>query len=183
MLNKEQRGKLLKLARDSIRRFLETGKKLEVTESDPALTRDAGAFVTLHKDGQLRGCIGNFTGSDPLYLNIRDMAVEAATGDPRFPPVTLKEMDNIDIEISVLSTPEKVKSAEEVELGKHGVMVKKGFRGGVFLPQVATETGWSKEEFLSTLCAHKAGISADSWKDGSADIYTFTAEVFSERDL
>jgi len=183
MLDKEQRGKLLKLARDSIKEFLRTGKKLEVTESDPVLTRDAGAFVTLHKDGELRGCIGNFTGRDPLYINIRDMAVEAATGDPRFPPVTLKEMDDIDIEISVLSTPEKAKSAEEVELGRHGVMVKKGFRGGVFLPQVATETGWSKEEFLSTLCTHKAGISADSWKDGSAEIYTFTAEVFSEKEL
>ncbi len=182
MLNKEQRARLLKIARDSIRGHLESGDKLEVRESDPLLIDELGAFVTLHKDGQLRGCIGNFTARDPLYLTVRDMAVAAATEDPRFPPLSLKELDGVDIEISVLSTPEKVKSAEEVELGKHGVMVKKGFRGGVFLPQVATETGWSKEEFLSTLCTHKAGISADSWKDGSADIYTFTAEVFSEKD-
>ena len=183
MLNKEQRAKLLKIARDSIRSHLESGDKLEVGESDPVLTEEVGAFVTLHKNGELRGCIGNFTARDPLYLTVRDMAVEAATGDPRFPPLSLKELDGVDIEISVLSTPVKVESVEEVELGKHGVWIKKGWRAGVFLPQVATETGWSKEEFLSTLCTHKAGISADSWKDGSADIYTFTAEVFSERDL
>jgi len=182
MLNKEQRAKLLKIARDSIRVYLESGEKLEVKESDPVLTRDSGVFVTLHKEGRLRGCIGNFTGHDPLYLAVRDMAIEAATGDPRFPPLGLQDIGDIDIEISALSTPEKVESAKEVELGKHGVWIKKGWRGGVFLPQVATETGWSKEEFLSTLCVQKAGIPADSWKDGSADIYTFTAEVFSEKE-
>ena len=121
-------------------------------------------------------------GRGPLYLTVRDMAVESATGDPRFRAVTQAELKDIEIEISVLSPLEKVASADSIILGKHGVIVKNGFNSGVFLPQVATETGWSKEEFLSNLCAQKAGLPADAWKDPSTEIYIFTAEVFSEKD-
>ena len=180
MLNKEQRKKLLEIARSSIKTFLEIGKKLEVSEQDPVLLKEAGAFVTLSEHGQLRGCIGNMVGREPLYLTVRNMAVEAATGDPRFPPVGLSELKNIEIEISVLSPLEKVDSADKVQLGVHGVLIKKGFNSGVFLPQVATETGWSKEEFLSTLCTQKAGLAPDAWKDKTAEIYIFTAEIFKE---
>jgi AmmeMemoRadiSam system protein A len=181
MLTKEQRKKLLGLARNSIETYLTTGRKLEVSETDPLLLQNMGAFVTLHKAGELRGCIGNIVGQQPLYLTVRDMAVEAATGDPRFPAVAAGEMEDIEIEISALSPLEKVSSADKIELGRHGVIVRRGSRSGVYLPQVATETGWSKEEFLSSLCAHKAGLPADAWKDNSTELYIFSAEVFSEK--
>ena len=183
LLNNEQRKKLLEIARRSIETYLKTGKKLEVAETDPALLKDMGAFVTLRKDGELRGCIGHMVGSQPLYLTVRDMAIEAATGDPRFSPLNLAELKDIEIEISALSPLEKVDSADKIQMGVHGVIVKRGFHSGVFLPQVATETGWSKEEFLSNLCSHKAGLPADAWKDPSTELYVFTAEVFSEQDI
>ncbi|MFH0762377.1 MAG: AmmeMemoRadiSam system protein B [Candidatus Omnitrophota bacterium] len=182
MLNKEQRKRLLEIARGSIKAYLETRSKLEVQEDDPLLRREMGAFVTLHKDGELRGCIGNLIVRGPLYLAVRDMAVEAAVGDPRFPPVEARELPDIEIEISVLSPLERVDSAEKIELGRHGVVIKRGGRSGVFLPQVAEETGWTKEEFLSNLCTHKAGLAADAWKDKDTEIYVFTAEVFSEKE-
>ncbi len=182
MLNKEQRGKLLMIARNSIQAYLKTGKKMELSETDAVLLKEMGAFVTLRERGQLRGCIGNLVGQEPLYLTVRDMAIEAATGDPRFPPVTLDELKDIEIEISALSPLKKIESTDEIKMGVHGVIVKSGFRSGVFLPQVATETGWSKEQFLSELCEGKAGLSRDAWKDKNTEIYIFTAEVFSEKD-
>lgn len=181
MLNKNQRKRLLEIARDSINTYLKTGKKLEVKEEDPLLNQNLGAFVTLHENQQLRGCIGNIVGRGPLYLTVRDMATEAAVGDPRFAPVKFSEMENIEIEISVLSPLKEVRSADEIELGKHGVLVRNGFNSGVFLPQVATETGWTKDEFMNYLCMHKAGLPQNAWKDGSCDIFVFTAEVFSEK--
>lgn len=182
MLNKAQRKKLLEIARSSIEDYLQTNRKLELSEADPVLQKEMGAFVTLREQGELRGCIGNLIGQQPLYLTIRDMAVEAAVGDPRFNPVRPSEMKNIEIEISVLSPMELVDSADKIELGKHGVLVKNGFRNGVFLPQVTQETGWTKEEFLSQLCAQKAGLAPDAWKDKGTELYIFTAEVFSEKE-
>jgi AmmeMemoRadiSam system protein B/AmmeMemoRadiSam system protein A len=182
MLNSTQRKRLIEIARDSIQTYLKTGKKLELTETDPLLLKTMGAFVTLHEHGQLRGCIGTIIGTQPLYLTVRDMAVEAAVGDPRFPPVVANEFKDIDIEISVLSPLERVDSIDKIQLGTHGVLVKQGFRSGVFLPQVATETGWSKEEFLSNLCAHKAGLPVDAWKQSSTEMYVFSAEVFPEKE-
>ncbi len=183
MFNLKQKKRLLEIARSSIEAYLKTGKRLEVAESDPQLLKLMGAFVTLNEHGELRGCIGNLIGNQPLYLTIRDMAVEAAVSDPRFLPVKLIDLANIEIEVSALSPMERVDSADKIILGKHGVLVRKGFRSGVFLPQVATETGWSKEEFLSNLCSHKAGLSPDAWKDKSVELYIFTAEVFSEKEL
>lgn len=183
MLNKEQKKRLLEIARKSIETYLRTGKKLEVTETEPALLKEMGAFVTLNEHGQLRGCIGNLVAREPLYLTVRDMAVEAATADPRFAQVDLGELKAIDIELSVLSPLERIDSVEKIKLGTHGVLVKKGFNSGVFLPQVATETGWSKEEFLSNLCSHKAGLSPDAWKDRATELYIFSAEVFSEKEI
>ncbi len=182
MLDKAERQKLLQIARNSIKTYLESGKKLEIKESDPVLLKEFGAFVTLHEEGELRGCIGNLIAGAPLYLTVRDMAVEAATGDPRFPPVELSELKDIEIEISVLSPMQRIDDVSLIEMGKHGVLIKRGFRSGVYLPQVATETGWSKEEFLSSLCAHKAGLASDAWKDKNTEIYIFSAEVFSEKD-
>lgn len=181
MLNFQQKEKLLSVARQAITTYLQTGKKAPISESDPVLNQKSGAFVTLHQRQELRGCIGNLIGNQPLYLTVADMAIEAAVGDPRFPEVSLSDLKEVEIEISVLSALEKVVSADKIELGKHGVLVRRGSQSGVFLPQVATETGWSREEFLNNLCAQKAGIAADAWKDKDTQLYVFSADVFSEK--
>lgn len=181
MLNEGQKKRLLQIARETIEAYIKTNKILDFKEDDPLFNREMGAFVTLHKGGQLRGCIGNIIGKGPLYLTVRDMAIESATGDPRFPSVTTSELKNIDIEVSVLSELEKITNPDEIVMGKHGVLVRSGFRSGVFLPQVATETGWSRDEFMNNLCAHKAGLPPNAWKTGDVDIYIFTAEVFGEK--
>jgi len=181
MLTTPQKQKLLKIARESIGMYLESGKKLPVNESDLVLNQKMGAFVTLKQHNDLRGCIGNLIGSQPLYLTVRDMAIEAAVDDPRFQALSLSELKDVQIEVSVLSPLEKVLSAEKIELGKHGVLVRRGNQSGVFLPQVAAETGWSKEEFLNNLCSQKAGLPANAWKDKDTQLYIFSAEVFSEK--
>jgi len=183
MLNAEQRKRLLEIARSSIKTYLETGKKSEVCENDPVLIQERGAFVTLQERGELRGCIGSLIGSQALCLMVRDMAVEAAIADSRFPPVAKEELKDIEIEISVLSPLERISNPDKIILGVHGVLIKKGFRSGVFLPQVASETGWGKEEFLTNLCSHKAGLPANAWKDKNTEIYIFKAEVFSEKEI
>ncbi|MEW6008194.1 MAG: AmmeMemoRadiSam system protein B [Candidatus Omnitrophota bacterium] len=180
LLTKEQKQKLLKIARNTITHYLTTGKVLEVKEDDPLLKKPMGAFVTLHKKGELRGCIGHIEAIGPLYITVRDMAIASATEDPRFSPVTKEELKDIHIEISVLSPLKKTTNTDEIIMGKHGVIVKDFFRSGVYLPQVATETGWSKEEFMNSLCGQKAGMSIDAWKRGKCDIYIFSAEVFAE---
>ncbi len=181
MLNQDQRNVLLKIARDTINHYLRTGERLDVEVEDDLLKQDMGAFVTLHERGKLRGCIGHMVATGPLYLTVRDMAISAATDDPRFPRVKPEEMEDIDIEISVLSPMERIDDYEKIETGKHGVMVRMGFRSGVYLPQVATETGWDRDQFMTSLCASKAGIPPDAWKTGECDIYIFTAEVFGEK--
>ena len=179
-LNAQQKEKLLTLARNTIVSQIKTAKALEVEVDDPALEEIRGAFVTIHRAGQLRGCIGNIIGTEPLYIGVRDMAIAASTQDPRFPPLSEAELADIDIEISVLTPLKKITELDEIILGTHGVLVRQGFNSGVYLPQVATETGWSKEEFMNSLCAQKAGISADAWKKGECEIYVFSAEVFGE---
>ena len=180
MLNTEQRKRLLELARKTIEVHLKTGKRLEVKEADPVFNKEMGAFVTLRLRGELKGCIGNIIGRGPMYLAVRDLAIESATRDPRFTPVRLEELKDIEIEISVLSVPETIKDPDKIIMGVHGVIVRRGFNSGIFLPQVATETGWSKDEFMNELCAQKAGLPADAWRDPSTEIQVFTAEVFSE---
>lgn len=179
-LDKDQQEVLLKLARESIETYLKTGKKKHLESDDERLNIKQGAFVTLRKHDTLRGCIGHIVPIEPLCDTVADMAVAAATEDPRFRKVTIDEMKDIDIEISVLSIPRRVKSADEIELGKHGVIVKRGMQQGVFLPQVATETGWSKVEFLENLCYGKAGLPKDAWKDSNTELYVFTAQLFEE---
>ena len=176
----EQKTKLLKIARDTISCYLKTKKTLKTKIDDTELKKVMGVFVTLHKNGQLRGCIGNIIGRQPLYLGVIDMAIASATQDPRFSSVTLEELKGIDIEISVLSSLEKIDNADKIILGKHGVLVKDHFRSGVYLPQVAIETGWTKEEFMNSLCGQKAGMDTDAWKKGKCQIYIYTAEVFDE---
>jgi len=183
MLNKKQKEILLNIARKTIECFL-AGQKLELPKiTDPALIEKRGVFVTLRKDGELRGCIGIIIPEKPLVDAVKTMAIEAAIRDPRFTPVNLGELKEIEIEISVLTAPKKISSPDDIVLGRDGVIVRKGNYMGVFLPQVAEETGWTKEEFLSALCAHKAGIEPDAWKKPDTELFTFQAEVFSENNL
>ncbi len=182
VLSDVQKKRLLDIARLTVNAVVRTGKAPDIQETDARLLQEEGAFVTLKENGQLRGCIGHIFGEGPLYATVRDMAVAAATEDPRFSPVSKDELDAIDIEVSVLSKPVKVSSADGIVLGKHGVIVSKGRANrGVFLPQVATETGWSKEKFLSELCAQKAGLAPDAWKDPAVTLEVFTADVFGEK--
>ncbi|MFH1825091.1 MAG: AmmeMemoRadiSam system protein A [Candidatus Firestonebacteria bacterium] len=139
------------------------------------------AFVTLRKNGNLRGCIGHLVAQLPLYETISQMALSAAFNDYRFSRVTKEELKDIKIEISVLSPLKKIKEIEEIKMGRDGVIVEKSGNSGIFLPQVATETGWSKEEFLNHLCGDKAGLPANAWKDKDTVIYTFTVVKFEEK--
>ncbi|MFH0955958.1 MAG: AmmeMemoRadiSam system protein B [Candidatus Falkowbacteria bacterium] len=178
-LNIEEQKILLEIAKKTVESFVATGKVPEFNITDERLQQKQGAFVTLNKDGQLRGCIGQMVSSDqPLWQVVRDMAVAACSEDGRFNPVSKNELNQIEYEVSVLSTPEPIDDWRKIELGKHGVIIKQGGRSGVFLPQVATETGWSLEEFLSELCWQKAGLSPSCYKNKDTQILTFTAQVF-----
>jgi AmmeMemoRadiSam system protein A len=149
-------------------------------DDHPKLRQHLGAFVTLHKSGQLRGCIGRFLPDEPVWQVVAQMARSAAMEDPRFQPVAESELADIDIEISVLSPLVKTADPLSLELGVHGIYVKRGGRSGTFLPQVATEHHMTKEEFLSTCCAHKAGLEPDAWKDPETEVYLYTAQIFKE---
>ncbi len=181
-LRKEEKQMLLQIARQSIEGYLENKKIPEFKNILPALKQPQGAFVTLTKDHQLRGCIGRIIEEKkPLYQVVLQMAIAAAVDDNRFLPVSLEEIKDIDIEISVISPVRKIKNPiQEIEIGKHGVIVQQGLHSGVFLPQVATENNWDLEEFMDQLCYQKAGLSKNAWKTGEIDIYVFSADVFSE---
>ena len=179
-MNDTQKQTLLKTARDSIEAVL-TGSPAEKPKSDdPALNAPCGCFVTLKNHGRLRGCIGQFTSEAPLIELAAEMARASAASDPRFfaNPVTPDELEQLDVEISVLSPLQRTKEPQNLRLGIDGVYIKRGCASGCFLPQVAAETGWSKEQFLSCCCSHKAGLPADAWKDTKTEVYLFTADVF-----
>lgn len=182
MLTNEQKETLLKLARTSIEKYTIESMIPKFESKDPLFSEKRGAFVTIHNNGTLRGCIGMIEGSEPLFETIIEMAIEASHNDPRFLPVEPDEIKDIEIEISVLTPKRRVKSIDEIELGKHGVIVKRGFASGVYLPQVAAETGWTKEQFMQSLCGSKAGLPPDAYKDPKTEIYVFEAEVFGEKD-
>jgi hypothetical protein len=178
-LNEKEKKIALEIARQSIRNYL-VGTPYILPEAKGIFKSKRGVFVTLRKNKKLRGCIGNFESDKNLAENIKDMALAAAFKDPRFLSLQPDEIDDIKIEISVLSPMQKINNPEIIEVGKHGVYITKGINSGVFLPQVATEEGWTKEQFLDNLCEHKAGIDKNAWRDGSADLYIFTAQMFEE---
>ncbi len=183
MLSHEAAKQLLIIARRSVEAAVRGHRPPNLHVSNPELQRPQGAFVTLRKDGQLRGCIGRFEADEPLWEVVRDMAVAAATQDPRFFGMRLEpgDISELTIEVSVLSPLRKTKDPlRELELGKHGIQARRGFRTGCFLPQVATETGWSKEEFLCQCCAGKAGLEPYAWQQPDTDIYLFTAQIIKE---
>lgn len=178
--NTEEQEIALQIARQTLEAAF-TKKAYQLPTGLPAIFQEKrGVFVTLKKQKELKGCLGNFTSDIGLAQNIQTMAIEAAFSDPRFLPLEKSELKDVAIEISVLSPMQKITDPDLIEVGKHGVYVKRGNRSGVYLPQVATELGWSKEQFLNSLCAQKAGLPTDCWRDGSAELFIFTAQVFGE---
>ena len=179
-MNDAQKQTLLKVARDTVEAVISHWPAEKPKSDDPELNAPCGCFVTLKNHGQLRGCIGQFISDSPLIELVTEMAKASATGDPRFmsDPITARELQQLDIEISVLSPLQKTDDPLSLRLGVDGIYIRKGHTSGCFLPQVATETGWSKEEFLSYCCSHKAGLAPDAWKDPATEVNLFTAEVF-----
>ncbi|MDO5837070.1 MAG: TIGR00296 family protein [Methanobacterium sp.] len=186
MMNEEEGDFLVKLARKSIQKYLQEGKIISVPlDVNPILMEERGAFVTLHRKGDLRGCIGYPEPVKPLARAVAEVAVSAATQDPRFPPVTLAELDEIQVEVSVLTKPELIEIKkpsqylEKIELGRDGLIIEMGIYRGLLLPQVPVEWNWDIEEFLANTCM-KAGLSPDCWLQEGVKIYSFQSQIFEE---
>jgi AmmeMemoRadiSam system protein A/AmmeMemoRadiSam system protein B len=175
-----EKKELFTIARNSIRTMLYENRRITLDEKKmpEVLKKQYGAFVTLKINGELRGCIGRFISSDPLYEAVRASAYSSAFEDTRFTPLTEPEYEKVEIEITVLGPMRKISNVNEIVLGKHGIYIKKGFSGGTMLPQVATENGWTVEEFLGYTARNKAGIGWDGWK--TADIYIYEGLVLEE---
>jgi uncharacterized protein len=171
-----EREALLRIAHQSIAAAA-CGKEFTPEAVSAHLQEPRGAFTTIHVNGQLHGCVGYILPTLPLYLTVADTAASAATRDPRFPPLAPEEAADVKVEISVLSKPFPI-HPEQIETGKHGLMVTDGRRRGLLLPQVAPEHGWNAEQFLTHTCL-KARLPADAWRHG-ARIEAFTAEIFGE---
>ncbi len=180
-LSREEKIALLQLARGAIGRRLGEGEPPS-TPATPSLRQHCGVFVTLQKNEKLRGCIGYITATKSLLQLVADAAQASAFQDTRFEPLRREEWDKIEIEISVLSPPEPIDNIEEIEVGKHGIVMKQGYRSGLLLPQVAVEYNWDRETLLTNTC-YKAGLSGNCWKDPDTEIEIFSALVFNEREL
>jgi len=185
LLSLEEGEKAVKLARKAIERYLEEEKIIE-DRLDGIFSEKRGVFTTLTKKGDLRGCIGYPYPIKRLDVAIIETAISAATQDPRFPPVRIEEMDQIEVEVTVLTPPQKLevpaeKRAEAIEIGRHGLMVVHGFYSGLLLPQVAVEYNMDEEEFLTQTCL-KAGMPPDAWLDQEVDVYTFEGQIFKEKE-
>ena len=170
---------LLQVARDSIAAQLKGKAASLVQVSSPVLEEPRGAFVSLHRRGQLRGCIGYIEAVKPLLQTVREMAPAAAFQDPRFRPLQADELADLEIEISVLTPMRLIKSTDEIEVGKHGLYIVKGLNRGLLLPQVATQYHWDRQTFLEQTCT-KAGLPSNAWKDPGTQIFIFRAEIFAD---
>lgn len=179
-LKTKHQKQLLQIARESLAAYLAGQELPHYQITDPELQQKRGVFVTLTKQGQLRGCMGIFSPQTPLWQTVQNQVIIAATEDPRFPPVTQAELDQLTIEISVLSPPRKINHWRQIKLGQEGVIIRRGPYSGTFLPQVAQETGWDLETFLSILCQQKAGLPANAYRDPATEIFVYTTEIFSE---
>lgn len=178
-VSEKNQKELLSIARKSIEGYLKTGRQPDFSVTDKELLAPGAVFVTLTESRRLRGCIGTTVAQLPLYQAVSQLAVAAAVEDTRFNPVDAKELKDIHIEISVLSPLTKVASADEIKPNYHGVVVKRGFRSGLFLPQVWEQLP-SKDEFMNELCWQKAGLEPGAWKDPGTELYTFTVFAFEE---
>ena len=180
ILSEADRERLLSISRETLEDWVRTRTVPEIDENElpDVLKTPAGAFVTLTKDGKLRGCVGRFNPEKPLYQVVREMTISSAAKDYRFTPVTEPELEKIRIEISVITPLERIYDIDDIELGRNGIYIRKGYQSGTFLPQVAEKTGWTKEEFVSHCSRDKAGLGWNGWKD--AELYTYEAYVFEE---
>jgi AmmeMemoRadiSam system protein A len=176
-LSGEEKKTLHHIAKTVIENMAKGRPVPEFNVDSPILKENRGAFVTINKKGQLRGCIGYIEGHGPLCKTIEEMAEAAAFRDPRFMPVTEKELSDLEIEISVLTPLKKIVDVNEIEVGKHGIYIKKGWYSGLLLPQVATEYGWDRNTFLEHTC-QKAGLPTNAWKEKNTEIYIFSADIF-----
>ncbi|OFW16097.1 MAG: hypothetical protein A3H29_16345 [Acidobacteria bacterium RIFCSPLOWO2_02_FULL_67_21] len=174
----EDQPRLLALARRALVARVE-GRPAPPLETGGALDVRCGAFVTIHCRGDLRGCLGRIEPDAPLALTVADLAASVSDSDPRFEPVASIELPEIEIEISVLAPPTEIQSIEEIEVGRHGLVIEQGLRSGLLLPQVAVEHGWDRETFVVHAC-RKAALTPDAWRRG-ARIFVFEAYVFGER--
>jgi AmmeMemoRadiSam system protein A len=185
-LSVADRRRLVEIAREALRARAQGAAPRAPDDCGAAggrLAEECGAFVSLHtRSGRLRGCIGCFCGRGALTETVAEMAVSAGFHDPRFAPVDVSELDDLELEISVLSPLRPVATPEEIEVGRHGIQISRGSRRGVLLPQVATKYGWDRERFLEETC-WKAGLPRDAWRDPTTTIQVFTADVFSEDEV
>lgn len=179
LLTPTEQRELLKIARDTIVSCVSSGASPSGEVTSSGLNLESGCFVTIKQKGELRGCIGNFVSDKPLHKLVREMAVAAATQDPRFYPMKPRDLGDFEVEISVLSPLSRASSIEEITVGIHGIYIVKGSYRGVLLPQVATDYGWDRDTFLRHTCI-KAGLPENAWK-GDCDIFIFTAQVFGEK--
>ena len=179
LLTKKEQRDLLKIARETIASYVSSGSIPAVETASRGLNLESGCFVTIKHQGQLRGCIGNFVSDQPLYRLVQEMAVFAATRDPRFYPMKQQDLDAFDLEISVLSPLELISSVDEIKVGIHGIYLVKNSSRGVLLPQVATEYRWDRDTFLRHTCL-KAGLPENAWQK-DCQIYIFSALVLGEK--
>jgi AmmeMemoRadiSam system protein A len=179
-LDGASRQQLLEVARDALEASVRGAATAAVPES-PALRQCRGVFVTLRRGTELRGCIGHILADQPLVEVVARMAVSAALDDPRFPPVALEELRELRIEISLLSEPELLLDPDPARIrpGEDGVLVRRAWRQGLLLPQVATELGWNAEQLLAGVC-HKAGLEPEEWREPDTELYVFQVEAFGE---
>jgi len=169
-----EKQELVSLAHRAVHTYITSGQKFSPQITNPKFETDGAVFVTIRKDGHLRGCIGHMQPVMPLYQSVVENAVSASSGDPRFPPIRESELPSLDIEISILSPLRPLKNISDIEIGRHGLVIQKGMNRGILLPQVASEHGWDRDEFLERIC-QKAGLPLNSWK--SAYLFTFTADI------
>ena len=181
MLNGKEKKILINIVKETIKAHLNSNDQPDFYYGQKALNQEVGAFVTLKIKGQLGGCIGKLIAKEPLYVTVSDMAIQAAFHDPRFEPLKKEEYEVLEVEISVLTPFKKIKSINEIEVGKHGLMINKGYNSGLLLPHVATEYNWDRNTFLEHACL-KAGLSVEAWKESDAEIFIFSAEVFQSED-
>jgi len=179
LLTKKERTELLKIARATIVSHVSGTPQAAISSTLKGLQAEHGCFVTIKQRGQLRGCIGNFISDRPLWQLVQEMAMAAATRDPRFYPMRPQDLDDFDLEISVLSPLEKIDSVDDIRVGVHGLYIVKNTYRGVLLPQVATEYGWDRETFLKHTCL-KAGLPENAWQK-DCEIFIFSALVFGEK--
>lgn len=179
LLGPDESVKLLGIARSAIDAQLSDKVPPAITVDEESLNLVAGCFVTIHMNNQLRGCIGNFVSEQPLHREVAQMAVAAATGDPRFYAMSPEDIGHYKLDISILSPLEKIDDVGQIEVGTHGIYLEKDYCRGVLLPQVATEYGWNRQTFLEQTCV-KAGLKTDAWQSPQTDIYIFSAQVISD---